>query len=160
MSRADVKIQINSLAAMERLIGGDSEVEVEIRNSVAQAFSKKYLHDVVASPAMDKIVKQVRSFITERITAELGAFKTGWNGQIENLVLRSELIQAIKNQALQQIKTLIEPQVKVALDEQAGELRAAMKTTCSLIMEGMELKIRAQVKEEVSALVSKLVRGE
>lgn len=43
------KIQINSLAALERLIGGDSELEIEVRNSVVQNFTKKYLKDVANS---------------------------------------------------------------------------------------------------------------
>lgn len=37
------KIQINSLEALERLIGGDSEFEIEIRNSVVQEFAKKHI---------------------------------------------------------------------------------------------------------------------
>ena len=37
------KIQINSLEALERLIGGDTELEIEVRNSIVQEFAKKYL---------------------------------------------------------------------------------------------------------------------
>jgi hypothetical protein len=38
-----IKLQINSLDALERLIGGDNEVELELRNWVVQAFAKKHL---------------------------------------------------------------------------------------------------------------------
>ena len=41
------KIQINSLAALERLIGGDSEMEIEIRNSIVQEFGKKHLRALI-----------------------------------------------------------------------------------------------------------------
>ena len=41
-----MKIQINSLEAVERLIGGDTEVEIEVRNSVVQEFAKKHLKAV------------------------------------------------------------------------------------------------------------------
>ena len=37
------KIQINSLDALERLIGGDTELEIEVRNSVIQKFAEKHL---------------------------------------------------------------------------------------------------------------------
>ena len=38
-----VKIQINSLEALERLIGGDPSLEFDIRNNVAQKFAAKHL---------------------------------------------------------------------------------------------------------------------
>jgi ribulose bisphosphate carboxylase small subunit len=41
-----MKIQINNLEALERLIGGDTELEIEIRNSVVQDFAKKHLKSV------------------------------------------------------------------------------------------------------------------
>lgn len=47
------KIQINSLEALERLIGGDSELEFEIRNNVAQDFAKKHLKAV----ALNEVVQ-------------------------------------------------------------------------------------------------------
>jgi hypothetical protein len=36
-----VKIQINSLEALERLIGNDNNLEIDIRNSIVQNFTKK-----------------------------------------------------------------------------------------------------------------------
>jgi len=41
-----IKIQINSVEALERLIGGDTETEIEIRNSVVQQFAKRHLKAV------------------------------------------------------------------------------------------------------------------
>lgn len=41
-----IKIQINSVEALERLIGGDTETEIEIRNSVVQEFAKRHLKAV------------------------------------------------------------------------------------------------------------------
>ena len=38
-----VVLQINSIDVIERLIGGDSEVEVDIRNNVVQRFAEKHL---------------------------------------------------------------------------------------------------------------------
>ena len=49
MSNNSVKIQINSKDALERLIGGDNALEIEIRNSVVQDFSKKHLKSLAES---------------------------------------------------------------------------------------------------------------
>jgi len=39
-------VQINSLEALEKLIGGNSDVEVKIRNSIVKNFTKKYLKSI------------------------------------------------------------------------------------------------------------------
>lgn len=44
-----MKIQINSLEALERLIGGDTDLEIEVRNSVVQDFTKKHLKALATS---------------------------------------------------------------------------------------------------------------
>lgn len=41
-----MKLQINSLAALERLIGNDNEIEIDIRKNVVDAFAKKHLKAV------------------------------------------------------------------------------------------------------------------
>lgn len=47
-----VKIQINSLAALERLIGGDNEIEFDIRQNIAKAFAKKYIKNILDEESM------------------------------------------------------------------------------------------------------------
>ena len=42
MENQKIVLQINSLKALERLIGGDSELEIGVRNSIVQEFSKKH----------------------------------------------------------------------------------------------------------------------
>lgn len=49
-----MKIQINSLEALERLIGGDTEVEIDIRNSVVQEFTKKHLKAIATNDLVSK----------------------------------------------------------------------------------------------------------
>ena len=43
-----VTIQINSLEALERLIGNDAELEINIRNAIVQKFTKKHLKAIRA----------------------------------------------------------------------------------------------------------------
>ena len=79
------KIQINSLEALERLIGGDTEVELEIRNNIVQEFTKKHLKslletDSVLHKRIDDIRKSASSEITRLIHAEIGQLKNTWYG--------------------------------------------------------------------------------
>ena len=88
-------IQINNLEALERLIGNDSEVEVDIRNSVVQKFAEKHLKPLANSPQIsgtlsaikDDISKQIR----EKCEGEIATFKTSWGGSITDIKLRSNI---------------------------------------------------------------------
>lgn len=66
------KIQINSLEALERLIGGDSQLEVEVRNSIVQDFCKKYLKGVadetIVAAAKESIKLHVEKDYLKQIT--------------------------------------------------------------------------------------------
>lgn len=55
-----IKIQINSLEALERLIGGDSELEIDIRNSVVQKFSKRHLKDIANKFISDGVIRSIK----------------------------------------------------------------------------------------------------
>jgi len=70
-----MKIQINSLEALERLIGGDTQVEIEIRNSIVQEFTKKYLkalvNETIASEVIKEALRQARnSLMSELFTTD------------------------------------------------------------------------------------------
>jgi hypothetical protein len=54
-----MKIQINSLAALERLIGGDNEVEIEIRKSVVENFMKKHINAIANSNVTEGIKNEI-----------------------------------------------------------------------------------------------------
>jgi uncharacterized protein (UPF0147 family) len=65
------KIQINSLAALERLIGGDTEVEIEIRKSVALEMVNKHVtakllekNEIFMALVQDRIDRAVLEFST------------------------------------------------------------------------------------------------
>ena len=59
-----VKLQLNSVSAVERLIGGDTTAEVELRQAIAEEFSKRHLKSLVNTEAMqvikDQIIKEFR----------------------------------------------------------------------------------------------------
>ena len=79
----DVKIQINSLEALERLIGGDSELEIDIRRSVVANFTKKYLSDIAKEENIQAMAQKIHDDAVGRARDEaakkiLTKTKTGW----------------------------------------------------------------------------------
>jgi hypothetical protein len=81
-----MKLQINSLEALERLIGGDSEVELEIRNNIVQEFTKKHLKALVNEGSIQKVAnaidKRLRDKAEEIIVDKFG-IESGnyWNSK-------------------------------------------------------------------------------
>ena len=124
-------IQINNLEALERLIGGDSEVEVEIRNSVVQKFAEKHLKPVANSAAITSTITDIKTAITSTITdiktaiaseirqqceAQIATFKTDYYGRATEIKLRPE----IKTEIDRQIKTIMDNTVQKAIQEAVG----------------------------------------
>jgi hypothetical protein len=54
-----VKIQINSLEALERLIGNDNELEIQIRGSIVQEFTKKHLRSLATTELVEGAKKSI-----------------------------------------------------------------------------------------------------
>lgn len=61
-----IKIQINSLEALERLIGNDNELEIDIRQNVVDAFTKKHLKTI----ANDELMIRAKNAVTNTISEE------------------------------------------------------------------------------------------
>ncbi len=68
-------LQINNLEALERLIGGDTEVEMDIRRSVVDAFAEKYLKPMAAE-RMKGVVDELIAPARMGFEAELSKYFT------------------------------------------------------------------------------------
>jgi hypothetical protein len=110
-------IQINSLEALERLIGGDSQVEIEIRNSVVQNFADKHLKPLANTPEIEGtlvgIKQEIAKTIREKCEQEIASFKTSWQGSVCEVKLRPE----IKAEIDRQVRTVTDDTIRKAVEE-------------------------------------------
>lgn len=142
-----MQIQINNLAALERLIGGDSKLEFEIRNNIVQAFAKKHLKPLVNDFKFDAMLRQVRESGQEEakkvIEEKLGKFETkNWR---EYFSLNDNIKQSIRQSAQEKIME----QVKEAVEE----------VTTKFTPEYLDKIISARVDEEVKRRINEGVRA-
>ena len=99
------KIQINSLDALERLIGGDTEVEIEIRNSIVQEFVKKHLkalvnHSLVVE-AVGKAMNEVRGeFLTVSSVS-------GWSEPVMRSRVLEEFKAKMRDEAQKELSSIV-----------------------------------------------------
>jgi len=130
-------IQINNLEALERLVGGDNEVEIEIRNSVVQRFAEKYLKPLANSDAITNALATIKEDISkqvkEKCEKEIASFKTNYYGNVSDVKLNSSIRLEIESQ----VRNVVDTTVRNAVDE-------AIKTWSS----DAELKTRVDKRFE------------
>lgn len=134
-----MKLQINSLAALERLIGGDTEVELEIRNNIVQEFAKKHLKPIADSPNINSIKADLLQQAITIVTAEIGTLSGQyWN---QKVVLKKE----VRDELVSTAKTTAQAAIQEAIMQGVAQARA------DVTPESIKARIDAQVKSTVDA---------
>jgi hypothetical protein len=103
-----MKLQLDG-DAVERLIGGNTEVEIELRKWVVQEFTKKYLKAVVSDKEFTKFLNEERGQ-TSRVVSELikkHVGETVYDGYSSNFKMVSSLETALKTELDNMLKGII-----------------------------------------------------
>lgn len=116
-----MKVQINSLAALERLLGGDTAVEIEIRSNIVQEFAKKHLKAVASSDAVLVALDATKAAIIreaeQKLDASLATFQQDYYGNISKLQLKPEIVAEIRRQVAAQVDAQILKTVLALIEE-------------------------------------------
>jgi len=148
-------IQINNLEALERLIGGDSEVEVDIRNSVVQKFAEKHLKPLANTPEVSDTLTRIREDISKQIRdrceKEVATFKTSWGGSITDVKLASPILLELNSQ----VRNVVDETVRKAVDE-ALKLWANDAELKKRIKQRFEYYTKEHINVEIKARLEKV----
>jgi F420-0:gamma-glutamyl ligase-like protein len=146
-----VKIQINSREALERLIGGDSELEVELRNSVVQDFSNRHLKSIATvmvgriESAAQQAVKEVAEKQIGFLNYDIGRtyfklkpeVKTAIENEVANLIQEETRKVAEAFDAEGIIKKMVEDRLNAVFKEQvANEVRKQLTEISNVVLKG------------------------
>lgn len=146
-----IKIQLNSLDSLERLIGGDTEIELSIRNNIVQEFTKKHLKALVND---DIIVKNVAKVKNDLEFQWLNEFydKSKPNYYTEKFTLKDSVKKALKKELdditeelVREMKDKIHEDVKKQLSEFANAI--ADRITNNYYEEMINSKVKIKLKE-------------
>ena len=126
-------LQINSLEALERLIGGDSEVETEIRNNIVQNFAKKHLKPLVNEGMIKRVEREIENQtvrlkrdIQDKIKESLvtgglavQTTKNDWGRYNINLnhALKEELFDGVREEIKDKLNTIIKEETEKIIEE-------------------------------------------
>ena len=150
-----MKIQINSLEALERLIGDDKEMEISVKQSILNEFAKKYLKSIANSEAMADLKRDVLKELKE--TGFYGLLKKTDSSMFygKSTLLTSEAKDLIKKRVKDEIDNLISEQV----DEVRSLLVQDINDRLNLMSLSVSQGIREEIqKETLDKLVQKKLR--
>ncbi len=101
-----MKLSING-PALDRLLGGDTELELELRHQVVNQFVKHRLDAVLKSEPYLETMKAIRAAMVEAVKEEVGtlAQRGGWATMTE------------KHNLKMQIKELLDATIRLAVEE-------------------------------------------
>lgn len=150
-------IQINDLSALERLIGGDTQVEMDIRHSLVQKFAEKHLKPLANSANLSNTLRQItediRKQVKEKCESEIATFKksNAWSDALVDVKLRPEIQREIDAQ----VRTIIDTTIKTAVDN-ALEFWAKEASIKRRVDERFEYYTKKMVDDIIKERVEKL----
>ena len=128
------RLQINSLAALERLIGNDTALELEIRQNIAEEFAKKHikcLAEEFSATTAGKFAKEMREQVNDEVSRSLGEALTMSKGTYwsdpPKMILRDDGKEAIRNEVRRVIADVRNEAIKETTENLKKEIAVYVK---------------------------------
>lgn len=145
-----MKIQINSLEALQRLIGDDKEMEITVKSSIINEFAKSYIKSVANSEVVDTIKNAVLEEIkkTDYFGLLVQGSRGGWS---TNYLLSKDAKELVKTQVRREMDQLIFETVNPIREELVNDIRSRLDL--------MSLSVSRCIREEIQKeTIDKLVQ--
>lgn len=130
----EMKIQINNLEALERLIGGDTQLEMDIRQNIVEAFTKKHLKSLANS----EVIKQSSKIIQDEIE------KVFQNSSRYGQVISDKYKEILSNYIKQEIQKFVNLEIRKVVDEVVSN-----EVTEEIIQYKIESFLNAHIKNVI-----------
>lgn len=143
--QSGLTLQINSVAALERLLGGNTELETSIRRSVATDFARNHMKDLVErefnirdAELKDQIKTEVDKIALQRDKIQ------SWTW-----TLSDDLKARIRGQVSEELKKVVDEAVRAASGKYAVMLEAELAKMTALAKSKVESTVSAKFDKEV-----------
>jgi hypothetical protein len=144
-----IKFTLDS-KALERLIGGDTELESELRNSVVADFSRRYLKGVVESAVLSPLFSRIEAGILAEAKLQIGKKGKGFQEGFEFTFEVKEYIRKALVSTIQlEIIPIISKQVEQLVAE--GQIKFLVERQVHAIVD-------AEVRKQVTAKLEKILK--
>lgn len=146
-----MKVQINSLAALERLIGDDKEMEITVKSSIINEFAKSYIKSVANSEIVDTIKDAILEEVRKTDYFGLLTKGTSNNSWSISYLLSKEAKELVRKQVRREVDQLISDTVAPIREELVNDIKSRL--------DSMSLSVSNCIREEIQKeTIDKLVQ--
>ena len=154
-----VTIQINNREALERLIGNDNALEIDIRNSVVQKFAERHLKPLAncepITSALKKIKDSIDAYVVQQVESQIATFKKDYYNNISEIKLKPALQAEIDRQIRIKTDTFVFDAVQAAVKKWEDEMKVDERIE-KRVAYFTEEYIRDEVKKRIEKLKSQI----
>ena len=135
-----MRLELN-LPALERMLAGDSEIEVHLRHQIVEEFAKKHLIAIQKDETFKEMLKLYQAQQGAAVQAEIAAMRASMQGG--NSGLRWSFEEPFK-QAFEQL-------MKTHLERSKKELDEAILSAARIMSRELTGMVRAEIQKEIKA---------
>jgi hypothetical protein len=140
-----MRMELN-LPALERLIGGDTEIELQLRKQIVQEFAKRHLKEVAETASYEAALEAAKQYINEAAKETFG---------VENLAT-NHLWPTVGYRLKSMIQSLVKETAQKVVDEVLLKTIEYQKTYWSRELQAMvEKAMDRQIEKEVEEGIRK-----
>ena len=141
-----MKLQLDN-EALERLIGGHTELEVELRNGIISTFAKKHLKGVLTQVQVEKFMLEVRKETQIDYKAVLEKYFDGATGGLwAKPKINHSLQTLIKDTIEQEVSTIIHKKIDLELKHVMGNIESMVRHKVNDVV---MREVKAEVKQKM-----------
>ena len=155
----NLTIQINNLSALERLIGGNSEVEIEVRNSVIQKFAEKHLKAMANCEPVTSTLKTIKEsilgYVKQKVDTEIATFKKDYYNNITEVKLNPAIHAELDRQIRSKMDTFVFETIQASVKKWSDEMKIdeRIEKRVAYFTDGY---IRDEVKKRIEKLKAQM----
>ena len=147
-----MKIQINSLAALERLIGEDKEMEIAVKDSIINTFAKNYLKSVAHSEILNALKKAVLNEIELDLSSVVERVSNWAGGTFKAKPALKEAVDKATKEALDEmVKDAVNETMASVEKEVKQRVGYALDCICAKVT---EVNIDRLVRERLAKMLN------
>lgn len=151
-NNANVRLNL-TLPALERLIGDNPQLQIELSQQVCDAFIRNtILKSLETSVPLQAAKRSLQDEIDRKVKQELGIVATDWYGKVTNWKIPTEWQSVFDNK----IKELIDKQLSSLNGQIENMVASELKHKVEYYTDS---QIKSHVKKQVADAVATLTKG-
>ncbi len=139
-----MKVELN-LPALERLIGGDTEIELALRQQIVHEFTKRHLRETATTEMHAAVMVELKQFINDSAKELFG---------IENLAA-SHLWPAVSDRLRMRLDGMVKTQLEKSVEDVVAK---SVERYSEHWKERLRSMVQHVIRQEVSQLIKETTR--